>query len=187
MDAQTQVTFLLQAWNSGEDDAFDKLVPIVYDDLRMIARNHLRKSGRGLTLDTTALAHEAWVRLVDQNAVDWNDRGHFFAVYSLVTRNIIVDMARSRGSLKRGGDLRRVDLDSVQLSVDDQADLILSVDSALSRLESLEPRLAQVVNCRFFAGLSEEETAKALDCSTRTVRRDWVKAQAMLQEILSDD
>ena len=119
MDAQTQVTFLLQAWNSGEAEAFDKLVPIVYDDLRMIARSHLRRSGRGMTLDTTALAHEAWVRLVDQNAVDWNDRGHFFAVYSLVTRNIIVDMARARGSQKRGGDLRRVDLDSVELSVDE--------------------------------------------------------------------
>jgi RNA polymerase sigma factor (TIGR02999 family) len=186
MDSQTQVTRLLQEWKSGEEGAFDRLVPVVYDDLRMIARSHLRRSGRGLTLDTTALAHEAWVRLVDQESVDWNDRGHFFAVYSIVTRNIIVDLARERGALKRGGDLQRVDLDSVQLSVDDQADLILSVDAALQRLESLEPRLAHVVNCRFFAGLSEEETARALDCSTRTVRRDWVKAQAMLREILSD-
>ena len=86
MDPQTQVTRLLQEWKSGEDGAFDRLVPIVYDDLRMIARGHLRRSGRGMTLDTTALAHEAWVRLVDQDAVDWNDRGHFFAVYSVVTR-----------------------------------------------------------------------------------------------------
>jgi RNA polymerase sigma factor (TIGR02999 family) len=186
MEPQTQVTRLLQEWKSGEDGAFDKLVPIVYDDLRMIARSHLRKSGRGLTLDTTALAHEAWVRLVDQDAVDWNDRGHFFAVYSVVTRNIIVDLARARGAIKRGGDLQRVDLDSVQLTVDEQADLILSVNEALERLEALEPRLAQVVNCRFFAGLSEEETAGALECSARTVRRDWVKAQAMLQEILAD-
>ena len=186
MDPQTQVTRLLQEWKSGEDGAFDKLVPIVYDDLRMIARGHLRRTGRGMTLDTTALAHEAWVRLVDQESVDWNDRGHFFAVYSVVTRNIIVDMARARGALKRGGDLRRVDLDSVDLSVDEQADLILTVDAALSRLEALEPRLAQVVNCRFFAGLSEEETANALECSARTIRRDWVKAQAMLQEILAD-
>ena len=95
-------------------------------------------------------------------------------------------MARARGALKRGGDLRRVDLDSVDLSVDEQADLILTVDAALARLEALEPRLAQVVNCRFFAGLSEDETANALECSSRTVRRDWVKAQAMLQEILGD-
>jgi RNA polymerase sigma factor (TIGR02999 family) len=186
MDPKTQVTHLLQEWKSGEDGAFEKLVPIVYDDLRQIARGHLRRSGRGMTLDTTALAHEAWVRLVDQDMVDWNDRGHFFAVYSLVTRNIIVDMARARGALKRGGDLRRVDLDTVELSVDEQADLILTVDAALSQLESLEPRLAEVVNCRFFAGLSEEETARALDCSARTVRRDWVKAQAMLREILED-
>ena len=185
MDTQTQVTVLLRAWNSGEEDAFDRLVPLVYDDLRLIARNHLRRSGRGLTLDTTALAHEAWVRLVDQREIDWNDRGHFFAVYSLVTRNLLVDLARSRASLKRGGDLRRVDLDSVELSVDEQADLILSVDSALTRLEEIEPRLARVVNCRFFAGLSEEETGKALECSTRTVRRDWVKAQAILREMLA--
>lgn len=186
MDPQAQVTRLLQEWKAGEDGAFDELVPIVYDDLRQIARSHLRRSGRGVTLDTTALAHEAWVRLVDQDVVDWNDRGHFFAVYSVVTRNLIVDLARARGALKRGGDLRRVDLDAVELSVDEQADLILTVDAALSRLESLAPRLAQVVNCRFFAGLSEEETARAMDCSARTVRRDWVKAQAMLREILAD-
>ncbi len=187
MEPRDDVTRLLRAWSDGDDDAFDALVPLVYDDLRSIARQHLRRRGGGLTLDTTALVHEAWLRLVDHERVAWEDRGHFLAVYSVVTRNLLVDLARRRAASKRGGDRRRVDLDRVELSVDEQADLILAVDAALRRLGEFDPRLARVVECRFFAGLTESETARAMECSERTVRRDWIKARALLQDLLDDE
>ena len=187
MEPRDDVTRLLRAWSDGDDDAFDALVPLVYDDLRHIARQHLRRRGGGLTLDTTALVHEAWLRLVDHERVAWEDRGHFLAVYSVVTRNLLVDLARRRAASKRGGDRRRVDLDRVELSVDEQADLILAVDAALRRLGEFDPRLARVVECRFFAGLTESETARAMECSARTVRRDWIKARALLQGLLDDE
>lgn len=187
MEPRDDVTRLLRAWSDGDDDAFDALVPLVYDDLRRIARQHLRRRGGGLTLDTTALVHEAWLRLVDHERVAWEDRGHFLAVYSVVTRNLLVDLARRRAASKRGGDRRRVDLDRVELSVDEQADLILAVDAALRRLGEFDPRLARVVECRFFAGLTESETARAMECSERTVRRDWIKARALLQDLLDDE
>jgi RNA polymerase sigma factor (TIGR02999 family) len=133
------------------------------------------------------LVHEAWLRLVDHERVAWEDRGHFLAVYSVVTRNLLVDLARRRAASKRGGDRRRVDLDRVELSVDEQADLILAVDAALRRLGEFDPRLARVVECRFFAGLTESETARAMECSERTVRRDWIKARALLQDLLDDE
>ncbi|HKK69912.1 MAG TPA: ECF-type sigma factor [Candidatus Krumholzibacteria bacterium] len=181
------MTRLLRAWSDGDDGAFDALVPLVYDDLRRIARQHLRRRGGALTLDTTALVHEAWLRLVDHDRVEWEDRGHFLAVYSVVTRNLLVDLARRRAANKRGGGRKRVDLDRIELSVDEQADLILALDSALQRLGDFDPRLARVVECRFFAGLTEDETARAMDCTERTVRRYWVKARALLQDLLEDE
>jgi len=187
LEPRDDVTRLLRAWSDGDDGAFDALVPLVYDDLRRIARQHLRRRGGALTLDTTALVHEAWLRLVDHDRVEWEDRGHFLAVYSVVTRNLLVDLARRRAANKRGGGRKRVDLDRIELSVDEQADLILALDSALQRLGDFDPRLARVVECRFFAGLTEDETARAMDCTERTVRRYWVKARALLQDLLEDE
>lgn len=183
-DPNPQVTQLLIELRDGRREAFGELIPLVYEDLRRIARAHMRRRSGGATLQTTALVHEAFINLVDRTRFAWEDREHFLSVYSVVMRNLVVDMARARQALKRGGKepRQRVDLDLLQ--VDDQAEQILAIDQALSRLDDLDPRMARVVECRFFAGLNEEETARALNVATRTVRRDWMKAKAVLKEWL---
>ena len=177
------VTQLLIAYRDGDREAFDRLVPMVYDDLRRIARRQLRRGGPQ-TLNTTGLVHEAYLKLVDPSQVDWQDRGHFLAVSARAMRQVIIGYARKRSAVKRGGGERPVTLDEAQVAVDEQADRLLALDRALERLGARDPRLARVVECRFFAGLSEEETAQALGVSLRTAQRDWMRARAWLKEEL---
>jgi RNA polymerase sigma factor (TIGR02999 family) len=159
-------------------------MPLVYDELRVIAHRRLAASARGGTLSTTALVHEAYLKLVDQSRADWRDRAHFLALASLAMRHVLVDRAKARNTQKRGGERRRITLDAAHIAIDDQPDALLQLDEAMSRLAELQPRLARVVECRFFGGLTEEEIAEALGVTVRTVQRDWAKARMLLQRAL---
>ena len=180
------VTALLHAHRQGDAGALDRLLPLVYDDLRRVARSQLRRLRVGETLDTTSLVHEAYLRLVDQTRADWQNRGHFFAVSAVAMRQILIDHARERSRLKRGGGLQRAPLDEAGLAVEADAERLLDIDRALEALRAVDPRLARNVECRYFAGLSEQETADALGVSLRTAQRDWLKARAWLRAALGD-
>ena len=181
---QADITQLLKAHGEGNAEALDQLVPLVYDDLRRIARVQLRRRRGAETLDTAGLVNEAYMRLVDQSQATWNSRGHFFAVSSIAMRQIVVDHARRRARVKRGGDQGFVPLDEARDQASDDAERILEVDLALQKLAGVDPRLAKVVECRYFAGLSESETALALGVSVRTAQREWYKARAWLRSEL---
>lgn len=185
VDGREQVTELLLAARNGQREALDSLMPLVYEELRRVAHNRLQGEPAGHSLDTTALVHETYMRLVNQTRVEWRDRTHFFAVASTLMRRFLVDYARRRRAVKRGGDRLRVSLDPEALSFEYEIDRVLVLDDALRRLAAVDERLARVVECRFFGGLTEEETAAALDLTTRTVQRDWSKAKALLHEELS--
>jgi RNA polymerase sigma factor (TIGR02999 family) len=180
------VTQLLIAHGAGQAGALDQLVPLVYDDLRRVARGQLGRYRPGDSLNTTGLVHDAYMRLVDQTRATYRDRGHFFAVCALAMRQIVVDYARRRGRRKRGGDQVHVPLDEDISPAAREAGHVLDVDEALQKLAALNPRLARVVECRFFAGLSEQETAEALGLSLRTAQREWFKAKAWLRAELSE-
>lgn len=175
---------LLQAWRAGEAGSFDRLVPLVYADLRRIARRQLR-ANRGHTLDTTLLVHEAYLKIAGQSRMDARDRGHFLAICARAMRQFIVSHARLRQAEKRGGPQSvALGLDSTQVPIEAQADQLVLVDQALDRLAGISDRLVRVFECRYFAGLSESETAEALDMPLRTVQRDWMRARAWLREWL---
>jgi RNA polymerase sigma factor (TIGR02999 family) len=184
MTDTVDLTALLVAIGQGEANAFDRLVPLVYPDLRRLARAQLRRLRVGETLDTTALVHEAYVKLVDAERANWNDRQHFLAVASVAMRQILVDHARARLRAKRGGGAATVPLDEVPGIVAREAHDLVELDEALRRLEAVDPRLVRVVECRYFTGLSEQETADALGVSLRTAQRDWLKARAWLRAAL---
>ena len=179
------VTELLHAHGKGEADAFGRLVPLVYDDLRRVARSQLRRLRVGETLNTTGLVHEAYLRLVDQTRASWNDRGHFLAVSAVAMRQVLIDHARGKMRKKRGGDVRKESLDEAMTAVATDAERLIEIDLALRSLDETDPRLVKVVECRYFAGLSEEETAEALGVSLRTAQRDWLKARAWLRKALT--
>ena len=180
-----QVTGLLVDWSNGDKAALDKLMPLVYDELRRLARYYMRRERAGQTLQTTALVNEAYLRLVDQRNVRWQNRAHFFAIAAQLMRRILVDKARKRYNAKRGGNLRKVSLDGVAvLSGERDADLI-ALDEALRALAELDARQARVVELRYFGGLSDAETAEVLKVSVGTVRRDWTLARAWLLNELS--
>jgi RNA polymerase sigma factor (TIGR02999 family) len=181
----TEITRLLIELRQGGREAMDRLLPLVYDELRRIARNRFRRSGTSMTLSTTELVHEAYLKLADGSEVEWRDRAHFFAVASMAMRQILVDRARQRRAAKRGGSRRRISLDEAVIPSEDQAEALLEMDDALNALARLNERLARVVECRFFGGLTEAETAEALGVTSRTVRRDWVKAKGLLYDALS--
>ena len=170
----------------GSRDALDELVPVVYEELRTIAHRHLAARDRGGTLQTTGLVHEAYLKLVDQSRAGWNDRAHFFAIASRAMRHVLIDRARGRARLKRGGDGPRISLDVDEIPGDDQPEALLQLDEALVKLAEVEPRLARVVECRFFGGLREEEIAEALGVTARTVQRDWAKARVLLRRALEE-
>jgi RNA polymerase sigma factor (TIGR02999 family) len=184
MDPATTPSDLLTQLRSGAPESIDQVVSRAYDELRVIAHHRLAARGNGGSLSTTALVHEAYLKLVDQTRAAWKDRVHFMALASLAMRHVLVDRARARASLKRGGTRRQITLDEEQLSADDQADTVLQLDEALEHLAEWEPRLARVVECRFFGGLTETETAEALGVTVRTVQRDWVKARILLRRAL---
>jgi RNA polymerase sigma factor (TIGR02999 family) len=179
-----EVTQLLLAWRGGDAGAFERLVPMVYQDLRRLARNQLRRDHQGWTLETTGLVHEAWLRLVDADRVDWQDRGHFLGVAARAMRQVVIEYARRRSAEKRGGGVRAATLDEQVIPIDEHAEWLLDLNEALERLAAHRERLARVVECRFFAGLSNEETAEALGSSVRTVKRDWTFARSWLQREL---
>lgn len=182
-----EATALLLELRSGDAAAADVLFPLLYDELREIAHRQLRRERSSHTLSTTALVHEAYERLVDHTRTGWEDRAHFCAVAARAMRHVLVDYARRRSALKRGGGQRPLPLDEGRVAVDEQAELLLSLDQALDRLGALSERLGRVVEMRYFGGMTEEETAEALGVSVRTVRRDWVKAKAWLFRELYPD
>jgi RNA polymerase sigma-70 factor, ECF subfamily len=176
----TSVTELLARARSGDSSALADVFPLIYDELRRLAQQQLRREPDGHTLSPTALVHEAYMRLIDYSRIEWANRAHFMAVAATAMRRILVDHARGHRSLKRGGSLRRVSIDSVELSAEERAELLVAIDEALDRLKQIEPRQAQVVECRFFGGMDDREIATALGVSERTVHRDWVKARSWL-------
>ena len=196
MNAQHEITEQLVALRRRDDPtAWDKLVPLVYDELRAMAHRQLSRERDEHTLSTTALVHEAYLRLVDQRRVDWHDRAHFFAIAATAMRRILIDYARRQHRAKRESK-ERVPIgrlvescdngDRAELAVEDRADVLIALDDALMRLAVLDERLVRVVECRFFGGLTEEETALTLGVTPRTVRRDWIKARAWLHSMLEE-
>lgn len=174
-----QVTRLLIAWREGDVGAFDRLMPMVYDEMRRLAHRYMRRVPGGQTLQTTALVHEAYLRLAGQEDAHWQNRAHFFAVCAKVMRALLVDRARSRYAIKRGGDLRQVELaDVAQTPTQDER--LVALDEALDRLAAIDPRKTRIVEMRYFGGMSVEETATVLDLSPITVKREWSKARAWL-------
>ena len=184
MDGPTTPTDVLTELRSGAQASLDQVVALTYMELRAIAHRRLAARGRQGTLSTTALVHEAYLKLVDQSRASWQDLAHFRALASLAMRHVLVDRARAHGTNKRGGGQLQVTFDEEVTSIEDQSDVLLQLNDALEVLATMEPRLAQVVDCRFFGGLTEEETAEALGVTTRTVRRDWVKARILLRRVL---
>ena len=173
---------LLDALRARE--ALEELVPLVYDELRRMAHRQLAARAPGATLQTTGLVHEAYLKLVDQSRARWSDRAHFLAVASLAMRHVLVDRAKARLAQKRGGGRVRVSLDEERIAADDQPEALLQLHEALERLAAVEPRLARVVECRFFGGLTHEEIAESLGITVRTVERDWAKARVLLRRAL---
>jgi RNA polymerase sigma factor (TIGR02999 family) len=178
----TAVTELLARARSGDSSALANVFPLIYDELRRLAQLQLQREPDGHTLSPTALVHEAYMRLIDYSRMEWAGRAHFMAVASTAMRRILVDHARGHRSLKRGGELRRVSIDSVELGTEDRAELLIAIDDALGRLKDVDARQAQVVECRFFGGMTEEETAEALGIGLRTAKRDWAKAKSWLHK-----
>jgi RNA polymerase sigma factor (TIGR02999 family) len=178
----SDVTELLHAWSGGDSEAFDRLVPLVYDELRKRARYHLQAERRNHTLQTTALVHEAYVKLRGQHDSKWKNRGQFFWLASQMMRRILVDYARGRSREKRGRDIDIVTIDSsLQIAVDNSAVDLVLLDNVLEELASFDPQQAKIVELRFFGGCSIEEAAEALDISVTTVKRDWAVAKAWLK------
>ncbi|MBW3552430.1 MAG: sigma-70 family RNA polymerase sigma factor [Gemmatimonadetes bacterium] len=186
MESEHDITGLLLAWRAGDGEALDRLFPLVYHELRRIAHRQLGRERAGHTLGTTALVHETYLKLIDQTRVQWADRAHFFAVAARAMRRILIDYARRHRAAKRGGAAARVELDDATFLADERAHTLIAVDQALTRLSGLDERLVRVVECRFFGGLTEEETAEALGVTPRTVRRDWVKAKGWLYHALRE-
>jgi len=181
---QTDVTELLKLWSSGHQKALDALLPQIYAELRQLASSYLRRERPNHTLQATALVHEAFVRLVDQRAVRWQNRAHFFGIAAQAMRRILVDHARARGAAKRGDGARPVSLDeALVLTCAPNVDL-LALDEALNRLAALDPQQSRVVELRFFGGLTMEETAEVLQISPATVGREWTMAKAWLYAAL---
>jgi RNA polymerase sigma factor (TIGR02999 family) len=180
MPADRDVTALLDDWNRGDRDALDRLLPLVYHELRGIAARQLHRERNGHTLQPTALVHEAYLRLVDQRSVDWHDRAHFFGIAAQVMRRILVDHARRQAARKRGDNLQRVPLEDVFDRAAATEIPVLGLDHALSRLEQVDCGLARIVELRAFGGLTIDEAAHVLKVSPSTVKRDWRTAKAWL-------
>ncbi|MEM6782965.1 MAG: sigma-70 family RNA polymerase sigma factor [Bacteroidota bacterium] len=181
-----EVTQLLHQWQEGDEAALDRLLPLVYDELRRQAHHHMRQERSGHTLNTTALVHEAFLNLAADVPGPLENRAHFFAIASRVMRRVLIWYARKRNAAKRGGGRPALSLDEAMLLADARVDDLLALDAALERLDQLDPRLCRVVECRYFGGLGVDETATALGISPATVKRDWQTARAWLRRALHD-
>ena len=178
--SQTGVTDLLLHWSEGDQEALNKLIPLVYDELHKLASRYLRRERRDHTLQTTAVVHEAYLKLVNQRDANFENRLHFFAVAAQIMRRILVDYARRHHASKRGGDLYKLSLDEALVTSEEKGADLLALDEALERLAAIDERQSRVVELRVFAGLTLEETAQALNISPSTVRREWSMAKAWL-------
>ena len=186
MNQSEQITVLLQEWSGGKREALDELLPLVYDELHKQARRYLRRERQDHTLQTTALIHEAYLKLIDQRNVDWQNRTHFFAIAAQMMRRILVDHARTKHRDKRGGDDIKLPLDEAILVVVNEKNVdLIALDEALNRLAKIDEQQVQIVELRYFSGLSLEETAEALKISRATVARDWAIAKAWLHRELT--
>ena len=181
------ITQLLIEWRDGDEKALDKLMPLVYQELKRLAHRYMRRERPGHSFQTTDLVNEAYLRLVDHKGMRWQNRAHFYAVAAQAMRRILIDRARSRASTKRGGGLHLVDLEQANLTPEKQAADLVALDDALTDLAAIDPRKASVVEMRYFGGMSVEETAEALGVSPVTVMRDWSTAKAWLLRALSSD
>ena len=176
------VTALLDAWSKGDETARNQLIPLVYDELRRVAARHLRRERRDHTLQATALVHETYLKLVEQNRVHWQNRAHFFAMAATLMRRILVDHARRRATKRKGGSLRRVALD-VELAASESPSVeMIALDEALEELTAQDPDLSRIFELRYFGGLSIEETAEVEGTSSATVKRNWKMARAWLND-----
>lgn len=182
-----EVTQLLLSWNQGDRDALDRLIPLVEAELRRLARRFMRRERGDHTLQTSALINEAYVKLVDQQNVHWQDRAHFFAVAAQIMRHILIDHARKHQYAKRGGGAEKVPLDEIDELSDQRAAELIAMDDALRDLATADPRKSQIIELRFFGGLSIEETAEVLDISPATVTREWRMARAWLHHAMSSN
>jgi RNA polymerase sigma factor (TIGR02999 family) len=182
---QFPLTQLLEDWCNGDESVPDKLFALVYQELKRIARRHLRKEAPGHTLQTTALVNEAYLRLVDQKRVSWQNRAHFYAIAAQTMRRILVDHARSQARLKRGGAVSKVSLDETAVASGGEAVELLALDEALQGLAKIDPRRSKVVELRFFGGLNNSEIAEVLKIAPNTVIRDWNMARAWLYHEMS--
>jgi RNA polymerase sigma factor (TIGR02999 family) len=179
-ETSSPVTQLLVRWREGDREALEALMPLVYDELRRLAHHYLRQERSDHTLQSTALVHEAYLRLAGQNPPQWQNRAHFFGIAAHIMRQILVEYARGRGAAKRGGSACRVTLDE-SIAVPQQMDVdVVELDRALTGLAELDPQQSRIVELRFFAGLTIEDTSEVLGISPATVKRDWVTARAWL-------
>ncbi len=178
--SKVEVTQLLIAYGQGDAQALNQLLPAVYTELHRIAMRQMRRERADHTLNATALVHEAYLKLTDQNQISWQNRAHFFAISARVMRQVLISYARKHNAEKRGGGTPDTLLEGKEIALNDRADELIALDEALTRLSSFDERLAQVVEYRFFGGLTIEETAAVLEVSTMTVKRDWNKAKAWL-------
>jgi RNA polymerase sigma factor (TIGR02999 family) len=185
--SQKDITRLLLAWGAGDKAALDELMPLVYTELRKLARRFMRHQPADHTLQTTALVNEAYLRLIDSSRVNWQNRNHFFAISAQLMRRVLVDFARARGSQKRGGEVQKIELDETLVIPFEQKTDLVALDEALTELSKLNERQSKVVELRYFGGLSEEEIAAHLEISVRTVRRDWSVARAWLFRRMRDE
>lgn len=184
--SQKQITAMLRAWEAGEIEASEELIRTVYNELRRQARYHLRRERANHSLQTSALINEAYIKLVEQRSVKWESRTHFFALAAEMMRRILVDHAKAKHRQKRGGKEENLPLEAALTVQTDERDVdLIALDEALTRLAAIDPQQAKIVGLRYFSGLSIEETAKALDISTATVKRDWAMAKAWLRHELT--
>ena len=181
-----EVTRLLRDWGGGNEQALEQLVPLIYDELRRMAHNSLYRERPGHTLQTTALVHEAYLKLIDQRDARWQNRAHFFAIAAQAMRRILVDSARRHTALKRGGVAENLSLDEAAGISLEPDPILLPLDEALNRLAEIDPQQSRIVELRFFGGLTIEETAEVMKLSTDMIKRDWAMARAWLRQALAD-
>jgi len=182
-----EVTQVLVDWTAGDQNAPERLMPLVYDELRRLARQYLQRERSDHTLQATGLVHEAYLRLVDQSSMNWQNRAHFFGVAATLMRRILVDYARSHGAEKRGGEREKIEFDEALAPAGDRAVDLIALDEALHDLGTFDPRQSRIVELRFFGGLTNDEISEVLEISPRTIKREWRLAKAWLRRELSGE